>query len=97
MFRPLMAETRNRIRKTTKQIFAANAAVPAKAPNPRTAAINMITRNVIIQDNMVFSLSVVDHAGASNLVTPGILGLKAGTAFKERKNPFPFLSDWFSS
>jgi hypothetical protein len=35
-----------------KQIFAAHAAVPARVPNPNTAAINAMTKNVSAQDNM---------------------------------------------
>lgn len=51
--RSLNADTTNRTRKTAKQIFAATAAVPAKVPNPITAAINAATRNISAQESMV--------------------------------------------
>jgi hypothetical protein len=42
----------NNTRKTTKQIFAIRAAVPATAPKPRTAATSAIIKNRIVLFNI---------------------------------------------
>jgi hypothetical protein len=47
--RPNRRETTNRTRNTKKRILAIPAAVPAMPPNPSTAAMSAITRNVIAQ------------------------------------------------
>src|SRR4029078_6051807 len=57
--RPLISDTTNRTRNTTNRILAIPAAVPAIPPNPSTAAMIAITRNVSAQDNMAVSLVVL--------------------------------------
>ena len=59
VLRPVTAEITKRIRKTTKQTCAAHDAVPARPPNPRTAAINAIIRKVSAQDNMIWLPSML--------------------------------------
>ena len=51
-------EMTNRMRKTTKMIFAMPTAVPAIPPNPRTAAMSAMTRKVIAQDNIMSSFGL---------------------------------------
>jgi len=48
-----MREIRNRMRKTTKRIFAIPAAVPAIPANPRTPAIIATIKNTIAHESMV--------------------------------------------
>lgn len=51
MTKPMTNNTRN----TTKQILAMVAAVPAITPNPKTPAINAMTKKVSAQLNMTVS------------------------------------------
>jgi len=59
---PRSAPETNEITKSTKKIkniiFAIPAAAPAMPPKPNTAAIKAITKNVIVQRNIVFSLVI---------------------------------------
>ena len=45
-------EMMNRMMKTKKRIFAISIAVPARMPNPKTAAINAMMRKVMAQLNI---------------------------------------------
>jgi hypothetical protein len=47
--------TRNITRKTTKQIFAMVAAIPATAKNPRSPAIKAMIRKIKALDNIATS------------------------------------------
>ena len=50
--------TKNSTKKTTNRICAIQVAVPAMPPNPKTAAINAMIKNVTAQLNMIVSLSL---------------------------------------
>jgi len=52
--RPLNSEITKSIKKIKKITLAIPAAAPAIPPNPRTAAINAIITNVIVQRNIFF-------------------------------------------
>src|SRR5471030_3086836 len=56
--RPVNRLTRNRMIPTTKTIFAAQAAVPARPPKPSAAAINAMIRNIMPQRNISFSFTL---------------------------------------
>ena len=53
---PEISEITNNIIKIKKIILAIPAAAPAIPPKPNTAAISAITKNVIVQRNIVVSL-----------------------------------------
>jgi hypothetical protein len=50
--------TRKSTRNTTKQIFAIEAARPAKPKNPSRAAAKAMTKNVTLHDNIVLLCSI---------------------------------------
>ena len=50
---PLIKESRNNTKKIKNKIFAMPAAPAAMPPNPNIAAMIAITRNVIVQRNIV--------------------------------------------
>ena len=50
---PLIRESRNNTKKIKNKIFAIPAAPAAMPPNPNIAAIIAITRNVIVQPNII--------------------------------------------
>lgn len=50
--RPVISDTRNKIRKMVKRIFAIVAAVPAMTPKPSTAATRATTRKIRDQLNI---------------------------------------------
>jgi len=60
VLRPVISETRNRMRKTTKRIFAIPAAVPAIPAKPRTPAMIATIKNAIAHETMVSFLLFVE-------------------------------------
>jgi hypothetical protein len=50
---PLIKESRNNTKKIKNKILAIPAAPAAMPPNPNIAAIIAITRNVIVQPNII--------------------------------------------
>ena len=71
---------------TTKTIFAAQAAVPAKPPKPRAAAINAMIRKIMPQRNISFSFIPYFHFASLKGGAP----LRAGLTVKHL--PFDTLS-----
>ena len=65
-------ETKSRIRKTKNKIFAIPAEAAAIPPNPNTAAIRAIIRNVTAQPNIVSPLKDLSR----QLMTLRVLGSK---------------------
>jgi hypothetical protein len=61
--RPKISEITKNTIKMIKIIFAISADAPAIPPNPKTAAIIAIIRNVILQRNMIIYLFLLanDH------------------------------------
>jgi hypothetical protein len=57
---PIRSETTNKTRKIKKQILAIEAAPAANPPKPRIAAINAITKNIIVQRNIIKYFTMIN-------------------------------------